>query len=358
MCRIITIIILLYFLVSPVLGAPQSNQAEALLQTATTTEVTFPGDDLTLSGTLYLPQRTGPTPAVVLVHGSGPNDRREVMSAQLNMGFGFDIPVFEELATALQNAGIAVLIYDKRTCFPGNGCADNGYPAPDAAVSVLDFAADATSALEFLSVNDNIEPSQLFIVGHSQGGQLVPEILSRFQSAAGGVVLAGNISPVDELLLYQVNFTKQLLEESGMAPNQITASVMQLKTMADGVAAVRTGSHGGSPIGGTPAAFWKSWIDLSAAIPAQVEASDARLLVLGGSYDWNVPPSEIDKWQELFDSLPASRASASTRILPCITHALNCVAQPNWQKIQTSDIGKSVDNELIQVIVEFVKNSN
>ncbi|HEY0838563.1 MAG TPA: hypothetical protein VGD74_00110, partial [Vulgatibacter sp.] len=95
-------------------------------------DVTFASHGLELLGTITLPSRLdGPAPAVVLVHGSGPNARDEVMRGQMNMGFGFDLPVFRELAEGFSNAGYVVLRFDKRSCGPFNGCADNGYPMPD-----------------------------------------------------------------------------------------------------------------------------------------------------------------------------------------------------------------------------------
>ena len=122
-------------------------------------EVSFPSTDLDLEGLLTLPKRLEgePVPAVVLIHGSGPNSRHVPMSGQLNMGFGTTLFVFDELANALAKSGVAVLQYDKRTCFSLNGCS-NSYPEPSDDILVQDFIDDAAAAVDFLRTVPDIDP--------------------------------------------------------------------------------------------------------------------------------------------------------------------------------------------------------
>ncbi len=335
-------------------GLAAANSSDATVFPAETSEVEFTSEDLALAATLYLPERTEPVPGVVLVHGSGPHSRKAPLAGQLNMQFGFTIQVFEELALGLQRAGIAVLVYDKRSCFSQNGCGDNGYPAPRSTITVGDFIGDAANAVKFLAAREGVDSSRVFVAGHSQGGQLIPEILSLLQDPAGGIIVAGNIGSVDELLRLQSDLTRKMLAETGMGREQIETTVTAIDEMANTVASVRTGSHDGSPISGASPEFWLSWIRAAEAIRSRVESLDAPLLVLGGGYDWNVPPSELDRWRELFGSLSNHRSRSVVKSLPCVTHALNCVSQPDWQTILPEDIGRTVDSRVIDEMSRFI----
>src|SRR6185503_17394516 len=71
-------------------------------------EVRIPARGLDLEGTLAVPRGRGPWPAVVLVQGSGPLGRDEILPGQLGIMFGFEVPVFRELGRALARAGFVV----------------------------------------------------------------------------------------------------------------------------------------------------------------------------------------------------------------------------------------------------------
>lgn len=113
--------------------------------------------DVTLAGTLTLPQGDGPFPAVVLVSGSGPQDRNESL---------FGHQPFAVLADHLARAGIASLRYDDR----GVGKSTGVHAQADS----RDFAADALAACRFLAQADRIDPTKLGLIGHSEGGLIGP----------------------------------------------------------------------------------------------------------------------------------------------------------------------------------------
>jgi len=112
-----------------------------------------------LAGTLTLPAGAGPFPAVVLVSGSGPNTRNEpIMAHQL----------FLVLADHLTRHGIAVLRYDKR----GTGASTGDY----AKATTQDFANDADAAAAWLRGRKEIDPGKVGLIGHSEGGLIVPMV--------------------------------------------------------------------------------------------------------------------------------------------------------------------------------------
>lgn len=313
-------------------------------------EVTFVSGDLEMVGTLRVPEET-PAPAVLLVHGSGPNSRDEVAIGQLNLGFGFEVPVFAEIGDALQEAGFVVLTYDKRTCGPFNGCADNGYPLPDEGMLVDIFMADAQAAVEFLRGLPEVDPDRVAVVGHSQGAEFVPVMLDADPRLAQGAMLACPFRPIDELSEFQYTSSVELLQSLGMSEEQAMATpgVANLLTLVDGLERIRAGSSEG--VGGVSAEFWTSWFDLGQRRVDVVANLSQPLLVLGGDFDWNVPPEETQGWADLLDEVGVEHTAL---VLPCVTHALNCVTERDAGAITADDIGTHVAPEVLETLVSFL----
>lgn len=312
--------------------------------------VTVPADGITLDGDLYVPEGDGPHPGIVLIHGSGPQSREEKLPGQLNMQFGFSIPVFTQLAEGLRDAGYAVLVYDKRTCGTFNGCADNDYPTPAADITVETFVADAAAALSYLAARPEVDPERIVAAGHSQGGHFVPQLLVEQPGGAAGILLATPHDPPDVLVADQAASTRELLASLGMDEEQIEQAAAPLVGPADSLARIRAGENVAEPILGAPAAFWKSWMDYADGVPAVAAATDRPMLVLSGALDWNVPPDQAVQWEE---TLPDG-IGHEVVVLPCVTHALNCLAEDDPAAISPTDLGRTVDPAVVAAMVEFL----
>jgi hypothetical protein len=151
-------------------------------------EVTFPSGDHTLAGTLTLPSAPGPHPAIVLVSGSGPQDRDEALG-------GIAIRPFRLLADALTRAGVAVLRYDDR----GVGQSTGDFSEATSA----DFAADAEAAITYLLSRPEIDPDQVGLLGHSEGGLIAAMLGARNDDLDFIISLAGPGVPGREVLTLQ-----------------------------------------------------------------------------------------------------------------------------------------------------------
>ncbi|HVO68486.1 MAG TPA: alpha/beta fold hydrolase, partial [Aggregatilineaceae bacterium] len=147
------------------------------------------GTEWELPGTLTSPVGDGPFPAVVLVHGSGPNDRDETIAGN---------KPFRDLALGLASQGIAVLRYDKRTLVYGQKMAAmSDLTVQDETIS------DALAAVALLRETDKIDPARIVVLGHSLGANLAPRIGQQDLSVAGLILMAGNARPLELLVLQQ-----------------------------------------------------------------------------------------------------------------------------------------------------------
>jgi uncharacterized protein len=111
--------------------------------------VAFRNGDVTLSGTLLLPRREGPHPAIILVHGDGPETRDG----------------YRQLARRFAERGIAALIYDKR------GCGESGGRWP---ARFSELGNDAVAGIRFLRGRADIDGTKIGLWGGSQGGWIAP----------------------------------------------------------------------------------------------------------------------------------------------------------------------------------------
>lgn len=144
-------------------------------------------DNVTLAGTLTKPREAGKFPAVVLVTGSGPQDRNESM-----MGH----EPFKVIADYLTSNGIVVLRYDDRGVGESTGSFSNA--------TTGDFGKDALAALNFLKSDAKVDPNKIGILGHSEGG-LIAYILAgqRAPSVNFLISLAGPSIKMDSLMMLQ-----------------------------------------------------------------------------------------------------------------------------------------------------------
>jgi predicted esterase len=316
---------------------------------------TFPSDGLEMAGMLYLPSRFSDArvPAVVFAHGSGPGERGEPLPGQLGMTFGRTVQVFTDLANSLMESGYAVLLYDKRTCGTFNGCSDNSYPRPPTQLSVDVHVQDVEAAIDALAERPEVDPDNVIPAGHSQGAIYVPSILSEMPSVPAGILLAGPYSPVDTLIAMQAARLRELMIEAGLTEEQIDRELGSIDLLVEQLAALRAGEFSGNSIDGDSVVFWQSLMDLSDLTPSVAASIDRPLLAVGGSYDWNVPPEELMSWRSLLEGVEPNPGH-DTVSLPCVTHALNCIAEPDYRRITVDDIGCVVDPSVIDAVTAFL----
>ena len=149
-----------------------------------------------LAGTLTRPEGPGPFPAVVLISGSGPQDRNEALMGHRP---------FLVLSDHLTRSGLAVLRFDDRGV--GESTGDFG------SATSFDFASDAAAAVAFLKGRSAIDASRVGLAGHSEGGLVAPIVAAESDDLAFIVLMAGPGITGEEILYAQM----ALIAEAGGA---------------------------------------------------------------------------------------------------------------------------------------------
>lgn len=170
-------------------------------------DVTFENtvDSVQLAGTLTFPKEGTNFPVIVLITGSGAQDRNEM---------AFNHKPFMVIADYLAKNGIAALRFDDR----GVGKSKGKF----AGATSADFANDAAAAVEYLKTRKEIDKTKIGLAGHSEGGIIAPMIAANSKDVAFIILLAGPGIPGDELLLQQ---SRLLMETEGKEPEAIEKAI-------------------------------------------------------------------------------------------------------------------------------------
>ena len=174
-------------------------------------EVSFTNftDSITLSGTLTLPSKEGKYPVVVMITGSGPQNRDEELLGH---------KPFLVIADHLTKKGIGVLRYDDRGTAKSTGDFNSA--------TSRDFANDVLSAVAYLKTRNDIDYKNIGLVGHSEGGLIAPMVASESKDIAFIVLLAGpGISGYDILLLQ----TELIAKANGKEESKLQTELAFLK---------------------------------------------------------------------------------------------------------------------------------
>jgi len=182
-----------------------------------TEEVTFENkiDKNVLAGTLSLPKKEGKFPVVILISGSGAQNRDEELLGH---------KPFLVLADYLTKKGIAVLRFDDR----GVGKSTGEFKT----ATTLDFAKDVQAGVAYLQTRKEIDKNKIGLVGHSEGGIIAPIVASQSKDVAFIVLLAGAGIRGDQLLLLQ---KEKIERQMGVSENEIQKAQQTFKGVYDSI---------------------------------------------------------------------------------------------------------------------------
>src|SRR5450755_4417745 len=243
-------------------------------------EVSVGEGEWKLTGTLTVPVGAGPFPAVVLVHGSGPNDRDETVGGAR---------MFKDLAEGLASRGIVVLRYEKRTL---------QYRARIAGIANFtvqeETVDDAVKAIALVRAQAEVNGGRVFVIGHSLGAYVAPRIAEQDGKLAGMVLMAGNVRPLEDLVVEQVTY----MGITGTEPDNAKAYQARLekaKAFQAKVKKLEAGDEDSPALRGVPVAYW---VDLKGYDPATAAKKlGIPMLILQGERDYQVTMADFAMWK-------------------------------------------------------------
>jgi pimeloyl-ACP methyl ester carboxylesterase len=262
-------------------------------------QVTFPSSLpekglRTLRGTLSLPDGGVARPAIILVHGSGPNGRDEVAPGDLVSTVDPPIAVFKELAAFLSRQGFVVLRYDKRNCL--RCYADDFDTSKLDLFRWSDLERDARDALAYLRTRPEVDAGALVVAGHSEGGQIAPFVAVGEPGVVAVMMLAGLTEPFTTGLLEQFDRFRDVRLHQGDVFGALNVYVVRRSFAA--CFAQLDGPHDPNNRcagGGVTLAMLSDYGDYVARMPEVLRSETCPVFAIQGSVDRNINPLEMQK---------------------------------------------------------------
>ncbi len=306
----------------------QENAQTELPDSIVETELTADVNGHELGGTLTLPKEGSAFPCVVLVHGSGPNDRDESVNAN---------KPFRDIAWGLAERGIAVYRYDKRSYLYG-GEFQTGYDL------TLDDETvdDAAEIVKMLAGVDGIDSDNIFVLGHSLGGYAIPRIAQDTPSAAGYIIMAGSVRPVYEVIPEQYEY---LFNLDGNIDSDEKAALNNIQQEYEKIQNIKDYQSTDIFMG-----MYKAYIeDMMNYDPIETAHSIQKpVLVLQGERDYQVTLTEYDMWRDAFEQ----KDNWQFHLYPALNHLM--IAGEGAPNNAEYSVKGQVDQTLIDDIADFV----
>jgi uncharacterized protein len=254
----------------------------------TDADITVGDGPLAVGGTLGLPRQRRPAPGVVLLSGSGPQDRDETI--------GRNKPL-KDLAWGLASAGVAVLRFDKVThAHPGQAAGKTSFTLTD------EYVPHAVAAIRLLAQHPAVDAGRVFVAGHSLGGTVAPRVAAAEPTVAGLVIMAGGAQPLHWSAVRQLRYLASLEGASAEASRPAIEVMTRQAELIDSPDLTTATPATELPFG-VPAPYW---LDLRGYDPAAAAAALGKpMLIVQGGRDYQVTVADdLPKWQAALGGRP------------------------------------------------------
>ena len=312
----------LHFIPTPPSARPATSPPYAIAKNFYSIDVPVGNAPYELPGILTIPTTgKGPWPAVVMLGGSGPNDKDESIEAN---------HPFKDIAEGLSSRGIVVLRYDKRTRVYGATMDTRHITIKE------EYLDDAVAAVNLLRTHKEVAKDHIFIAGHSLGATIAPEAALRAAPVQGLILLAPGGRKEGEAIVQQMRFLEegshQQLDEIERKANELDKHQMPAT----------------ENFMGAPASYFYD-------LDARNEVATARqlgipILILHGGRDYQVIDKDIEHWQEGLKGV----AHVRVETFPALNHLFIAgTGKPNNKEY---DIPGHVDEKVIAAMAAFIED--
>jgi len=298
-------------------------------------EVTFGANDVTIAGSVTVPDDgSGRHPAVVLVSGSGPQDRNA--DTPLPGPYGLKFGIFRTIAHRLANAGFLVLRYNDYGVAPSGGAF--------ATHTLADRVNVARGAVRYLQGRRDVDRRRIGIVGHSEGGIIAPIVAVEDPEVRAIVLMAGTARPIDQVLL----------EQSHALSRSDEAFAAALPILMEGFRNVRSGADWGTFAGleNQFLGWWRSHVNHDAY--DTMRRVRCRVAILCGSLDRQVLPGNALNLALALEE--GGNADYDLKIFPGLDH-LFMPSTTGGRTGDYADFRRRLSREFLAYIEQWLRNN-
>jgi pimeloyl-ACP methyl ester carboxylesterase len=299
--------------------------------------VTIPSLGFNIAATITKPKSDKPSPAVILVAGSGGADRDETVAG---------IPVFGHIARDLAAAGFFVVRYDKRGVGQSGGRAESA--------TIADYAEDARQVMQWVEKRKDVDKERIALAGHSEGALAAMLTAGRERGKISALVLlAGPSTSGNEVVLEQQKhlLSKMPIDDAQRAEKQalqekINTAVIKGTGWPDLPEAARRSAD-------TP--WFYSFLTFN---PAKA-MNDTRqpVLIVQGEIDTQVQPYHADKLAELARARKGTKAIVELVKVPGVNHLLVPAKTGDVSEYSTLGADAAVSKQVTAAIAAFLSKA-
>ncbi len=298
-------------------------------------DLTFTAGSTTLAGTLCVADLVQPGPMVLLVSGSGPIDRDSNMK-KLAIG------VMGRLADQLTEAGIASFRYDKR----GVGASGGDFFA----AGFRDNVSDATAAIDMLRARPGVDPSRVFVVGHSEGALIATELAASDPELGGVVLLAGTATVGEEVLRWQAQQVAATLPKPvKWLLRVLHKDIASIQTKRLAQIKATTGDAVRIQLVKINAKWFREFLAHDPS--ASLEAVRVPVLAVTGSKDLQVDPDDVEQICALVPS------ECAGHVVDGITHLLRDEPGPPSVKTYKKQAKRPLDPQVLDLVIHWIADT-
>lgn len=281
-----------------------------------------------MPGILTIPKNASKFPILVLVQGSGPGDKDETI---------FALKPFRDLALGLAAMGIATIRYDKRTSIYSNPV-NSG---EDFTVK-QETEDDALAAIKFANEVVGVNKKQIYCLGLSLGGMLMPRIATRTTDLAGIIIAAGPARQFQDISIEQntLSFRQKLIDQKTLDSAIVLLNQTRFKTLGD--------RKPNSPTLYGPASYI---LDLNNYNQTEmIKKFKGKILIMQGEKDFQVSMTDFNLWEKAVQG----NKKATTISFPNLGHPFVLAGKTNT--VADYNLPQNVPIEVINTLANWILN--